>query len=146
MKQIIIWLGSNVTFSHEKIQILVTNKFYAPQSFNFSYQIQIELTMIFFYTIVPSYCDQTDHHMIGGKCYYFSRQNLDFDAQQSECGTKFEGRGRLFEPRSLTVRLGPSENGLGGLWTSESLTTLWTTVDCLLFSEWTSITSITLLF
>ena len=60
-----------------------------------------------------NYCptNQADYHLIGGQCYFFSRENKDFDAQQSLCATKFIG-GRLFEPRSLTVRLGPSENSL----------------------------------
>ena len=56
------------------------------------------------------------------ECYYFSRQNLNFNAQQSLCATKFQGRGRLFEPRSRTVRSGLSENSLADFCTSESLT------------------------
>ena len=59
------------------------------------------------------YCptNQAGYHLVGGQCYFFSGENHDFDAQQALCATKFQG-GRLFEPRSETARLGPSENSL----------------------------------
>ena len=33
--------------------------------------------------------NEQDCHLIGGQCYFFSRQNIDYDAQQSLCATKF---------------------------------------------------------
>ena len=63
--------------------------------------------------------NQVDYHLIGGQCYFFIRQNIDYDAAQSLCATKFQD-GRLFEPRSLTasdeVSIAVAAENLGSAW------------------------------
>merc|ERR1712110_719549 len=42
-----------------------------------------------------------DYQTIDGKCYYFEKVNsLDFVGAVANCKTKFNAKGRLFEPRS----------------------------------------------
>merc|ERR1712110_157944 len=42
-----------------------------------------------------------DYQTIDGRCYYFEKVNsLDFVGAVASCKTKFDGKGRLFEPRS----------------------------------------------
>ena len=47
--------------------------------------------------------NDANYRLIGGQCYFFSTQDIDYDAQQSLCATKFGTCGRLFEPCSLTA-------------------------------------------
>ena len=40
--------------------------------------------------------NEQDCHLIGGQCYFFSRQNIDYDAQQSLSATKFGALKQFF--------------------------------------------------
>ena len=47
-------------------------------------------------------CSGPEYHWIEGKCIYYEKTRLKYEAAKANCATKIE-RGRLFEPKSLTM-------------------------------------------
>ena len=41
-----------------------------------------------------------EYTTIRGKCYYFEKQHHNFEGAVANCKTKFNNKGRLFEPRT----------------------------------------------
>ena len=49
-------------------------------------------------------CDPNIYHLIGNKCYFIDATTYrTWEEAQENCRTKFNGKGKLFEPRSLSV-------------------------------------------
>merc|ERR1712184_83301 len=45
--------------------------------------------------------DGGEYRTVSGKCYYFENSNMDFVTAAANCKSKFNGNGRLFEPRDI---------------------------------------------
>ena len=54
---------------------------------------------------MTSVCPTSDpkYHIIDEICLYYEKTKLNYEDAKANCETKFDGNGRLFEPRSVAI-------------------------------------------
>lgn len=56
--------------------------------------------------------EDSKYRLIDGICFFYESTRLNYDTAKANCETKFDGNGRLYEPRSLDTMKKVRETGV----------------------------------